>query len=612
MIKNIYILSLLLLLAACSSNEYVGETIPNERPITLGGNAGMVTRTGSSQGLEDVLPADNKTALIYGIKNTAASAPVQWEDVFQNYVLSYTAGSAGTTASNSNGWEYVGETSLGVPPVTQTIKYWDYSAEPYIFFSVAPSQSTGITKSSDGMVYTAENITASSILYYTRPQFVEKEYYRAPVTLNFYNVLSKVRVGVYETIPGYAITDIKFHTSLDGGELKSSPVLICTDTEKKFADQGRYTITAKSNSEVTVVLEAEDGHKKADFVAGTETAIPHVTGVTLGDSSSPNTLGTASNNPSFGKTSSGNGYVYALSTENVSRQLAIKCDYTLKSLSQGSNEVIEIKNQTAYIPAQYGTWRPNYAYTYLFKITEAGAGLYPISFDACIETFADNGDGTVTIVQKPSITTWQYEAVHDGDVNTPENDVHYVVAPSTSDVMYDVDVQVSTTDVTNIANTGRALEVCYYGPQITEGEFELLDKKAMADDNSGNAIKNFVWAPIAAMSGGSLTPSSFGYRKSETEVVEASTVTALMNCNESADSHYTTTHGTHPTYNNGSYTFGTFRPLRGGYYAIRFTYTVGTDPTPLYAYKIVKIGDYFYLRPTINIDDTYQNGVVIE
>lgn len=615
MIKNIYILALLLILAACSSNEYVGETIPNERPITLGGNAGMVTRTSSSQGVEDVLPADNKTALIYGIKNTAtAYSPAQWEDVFQNYVLSWQENTAGTTASNSSDWEYVGNNSLGTTPVTQTIKYWDYSANPYCFFSIAPSQSTGISKVSNGMTYTANDITASSKLYYTRPQFVEKNDYGKPVTLNFYNILSKVRVGIYETIPGYAITDITFHTSLtSGGESKLSPVLISTDAEKKFINKGAYTITAKSNSEVTIELTASDGDKNELFFAGDEAAIPHVTGVTLGDgTSTSNTIGTASNNPSFAKTSSDNGYVYALSTENVSRQLAIKCDYTLKSLSNGSHDVICIKDQTAYIPAQYGTWRPNYAYTYLFKITEAGAGLYPISFDACIETFADNGDGTVTIVQKPSITTWQYGAVHDGDVNTPERDVHYVTADNKDDNTHDVDVQVSTTDVEGIANTGRALEVCYYGPQITEGEFELLDKKAMADAS----IQDFVWAPIAIARDQSYGPDVqkvYSYRKNTTELATAG---ALWNCNERADSHLpdgvTNPHTTTATYNDGTFTFGTFRPLRGGYYAVRFTYKVGTDPTKLYAYKIVKIGDYFALRPTIDVDDTYQNGVVIE
>lgn len=642
MIKNLYILSLLLILAACSSNEYVGETIPNERPITLGGNAGMVTRTGSSQGLEDVLPADNKTALIYGIKNTATT----WEDVFQNYVLSWQENTAGTTASNSSDWEYVGGTSMETTPVTQTIKYWDYSASMYNFFAVAPIKTghsiTGSDPTSPDLSYTVD-VDPENPVYFTRVQEVYPSSYGKPVSLEFQSILSKVRVGLYETIPGYEITNLTFYAPVVASSARpmgqtralttegnNQPILIGANADE-FATAGSYKIKQNvQNSEMDIqfVSEQQQG-QTPQTQKNLEIASPNQSDAFI--SNNPQTgqrpsrcptfdfghgpvpvLGRTSSEAVMGITDDGTGYIPVLSNPNKAHKLSIKCDYTLRSKSAGSEEVIEVKGQTATVPAQYGTWRPNYAYTYLFKITEAGAGLYPISFDACIETFADNGDGTVTIVQKPSITTWQYEAVHDGDVNTPERDVHYVTADNTGDNTHDVDVQVSTTGVEGIANTGRALEVCYYGPQITEGEFELLDKKAMADDNSGDAIKNFVWAPIAAMSGGSLTPSSFGYRKSETEVVEASTVTTLKNCNVSADSHHSTTHGTHPTYNDGTFTFGTFRPLRGGYYAVRFTYTVGTDPTKLYAYKIVKIGDYFALRPTIDVDDTYQNGVVIE
>lgn len=650
MIKNLYILSLLLILAACSSNEYVGETIPNERPITLGGNAGMVTRTGS-QGLEEVLPSDNRKALIYGIKNTATAYSPAWKDVFQNYVLSWQQNTAGTTASNSSDWEYVGGTSLHSPSVTQTIKYWDYSASLYNFFAIAPVKDHNPITGNDPSTFTyTVDVDPENPVYFTRVQEVYPSSYGKPVSLEFQSILSKVRVGLYETIPGYEITELTFYETLDPSSARpmghtraltathKQPILIGVANDE-FATKGSYTISQNArNSEMNIAFtpsrdQSQQTQQKSlpiasrtsdNFISNPQDIpgnIPSPTQgqnhrcpiVDFGDDHNVPVLGRTSSEAVMGITEDGTGYIPVLSNPNKAHQLSIKCDYTLRSKSAGSKEVIEVKGQTAIVPEQYGVWRPNYAYTYLFKITEAGAGLYPLSFDACVETFADNGDGTVTIVQKPSITTWQYEAVHDGDVNTPERDVHYVTADNTSDDKHDVDVQVYTTDVEGTP-VGTALEVCYYGPQITEGEFEFLDKqareKSTLDPSNPEHVYDFVWAPIAKASGETLTPQEYKYRKSPTENPAATPAIALKNCDASADSHYATTHSDHGTYNDGTFTFGTFRPLRGGYYAVRFTYVV--DSTTYYAYKIVKIGDYFALRPTIDVDDTYQNGVVIE
>lgn len=601
--KKLNILFAIMFLVSCSSNDYIGETPNKEHPISIGSNAGMVTRAGEN-GLETYLPDGKKTVLFYGIKGTSASV---WQDVFQNYVLTWQANTAGTTVSNSSDWEYVGGTSLATPSTTQTIKYWDYSANPYLFFGIAPAPASTdnlmISLVDESMTYTTGTVEPSTKFFYTRIQNVSnKEDYGKPVSLNFYNVLSKVRVGVYETIPGYAITDIKFHTSLDADGKSNSPVLISTDTQKEFATQGTYTITANNtNSDITVELNYDD-HKSTSYAVGNNEAIPHISSLQLGDNSQPNTLGTVSNDPSFGKSTVGNGYVYALSDENTSRQLAIKCDYTLKSLSTGSTDVIEIKNQTAYVPAQFGLWRPNYAYTYLFKITDAGAGLYPISFDACVETWADHDDGTVTIVQKPSITTWQYEALP-----SEEHDVHYILAESPADVKHDVDIEVSITDVADA--TAQALEVCYYGPQITEGEFELYDKKAMEKG------KNFVWAHLSeSLNGTTLKPQGYTFYDyaSDSYSPSVALMNSIVRADVSAEQPIHTTDGTnHHTYNDGTFLFGTFRPLLGGYYAIRFTYKVN-DATH-YAYKIIKIGEYSFLNPTtIQIDDDYQHGIVIE
>lgn len=674
--KYLHILSFMLLLAACSSDDYVGDVNPTEHPITLGGNGGMVTRAGGV-GLETYLPNDNKNILFYGIKNTASSGPAQWQDVFQNYVLQWQTNTAGTSTSNSSDWEYVGLTSVGPYntstgnydlPTTQTIKYWDYSASAYNFFAVAPLDRNNpiVGNTPDAFSYTVD-VRRDNPTYFTRVQNVPSAQYGKTVTLQFQSLLSKVRVGLYETIPGYEITGLTFY--LDDAPLPkprranadpaspnntagtfSQPVLNGVSREE-FAASGTYTISQNaSNSEMKIDFEPSYGDSLSstlavatpmkdgqypEFVSNPDVRKPVEGEITDNQSGGNNdyyyyrrcpevyfynadgtqqsdptpVLGQTSSWPTMGYTEDGTGYVPVLSNPNVAHELSIKCDYTLRSSSYGSNDVITIKGQTAKVPVQYGTWRPNYAYTYLFKITDDGSGLYPLSFDACVETFADNDDGTVTIVQKPSITTWQYEAVHQGDVTNPAKDVEYVLATSRSDDQHDIDVEVSTKDVTGA--TGMKLEVCYYGPQVTEGEFEYYDKQARNDAG----IKNFVWAPIAAAYRATLTPAEYGYRRSTTEVRNT---TALMNSIERADSHLpegvTTPHTSDAKYNDGTFKFGTFRPLLGGYYAIRFTYkiTVEGKETQLYAYKIVKIGEYSFLEPTIQINDNYHNGVVIE
>lgn len=683
--KYLHILSFMLLLAACSSDDYVGDVNPTEHPITLGGNGGMVTRAGGV-GLETYLPNDNKNILFYGIKNTATSGSPQWQDVFQNYVLQWQTNTAGTSTSNSSDWEYVGLTSVGPYntstgnydlPTTQTIKYWDYSASAYNFFAVAPLDRNNpiVGNTPDAFSYTVD-VRRDNPTYFTRVQNVPSAQYGKTVTLQFQSLLSKVRVGLYETIPGYEITGLTFYlddaplpkprrANADPASPKNSagtfsqPVLNGVSREE-FAASGTYTISQNaSNSEMKIDFEPSYGDSLSStlavatpmstgeyppFVSNPDVRKPVEGEITENEDTTqqrPNqrcpiqyfydkqgnivetlpVLGQTSSWPTMGYTEDGTGYVPVLSNPNVAHELSIKCDYTLRSSSYGSNDVITIKGQTAKVPVQYGTWRPNYAYTYLFKITDDGSGLYPLSFDACVETFADNDDGTVTIVQKPSITTWQYEAVHQGDVTNPAKDVEYVLATSRSDDQHDIDVEVSTKDVTGA--TGMKLEVCYYGPQVTEGEFEYYDKQARngskLPSTDPNHVEAFVWAPIAAADGATLTPAEYGYRRSTTEVRNT---TALMNSVKRADIsagqpvHSATVDGKYPypTYNDGTFKFGTFRPLLGGYYAIRFTYkiTVEGKETQLYAYKIVKIGEYSFLEPTIQINDNYHNGVVIE
>jgi hypothetical protein len=100
--------------------------------------------------------------------------------------------------------------------------------------------------------------------------------------------------------------------------------------------------------------------------------------------------------------------------------LTLRVDYTLVS-TDGSGETITVYGAKAVVPSTYIKWLPNYAYTYIFKISDNTngwtstatdtdpAGLFPITFDAVVTeaTVATGKQTTVTTVATPSITTYQ-------------------------------------------------------------------------------------------------------------------------------------------------------------------------------------------------------------
>lgn len=56
-----------------------------------------------------------------------------------------------------------------------------------------------------------ETALKTNPVYIAAPVKVENKDYQKPVTFTFQRHQSMVRVGLYETIPGYSITSIKFY-----------------------------------------------------------------------------------------------------------------------------------------------------------------------------------------------------------------------------------------------------------------------------------------------------------------------------------------------------------------------------------------------------------------
>ena len=80
--------------------------------------------------------------IVYGAKGAADGSGMS--TVFDNYRVQWALNTAGTTASNTHDWEYVGIPFAAPATLTgnQTIKYWDYSTGMYRFAAYSVGKAT--------------------------------------------------------------------------------------------------------------------------------------------------------------------------------------------------------------------------------------------------------------------------------------------------------------------------------------------------------------------------------------------------------------------------------------------------------------------------------------
>lgn len=432
-----------LVLASCSSDNFLGENPGNVQnattAINFGGDAGKITRATSNEGDDHVKLG--KEFKVYGVKTTDGT---MFHKVFVNYSVWY---DETLTTSNTNKWEYVGKNN-------QTIKYWDYSAKEYRFVAGSPisafnynidinnkiisAEISGLA----GHIYANESGTAleANPVYVAEPKIVKKEEYKNTVQFNFIRQQSMVRVGLYETIPGYKITDIKFYDyDTDGTTLKVSDGnnVILTSAKKDYFVGGSnitgtitYTGWDTATPSYTFKYGDTDLTKKKNWYAGK-----------LGNGVEATTSSETDVAKLYGTDkdmATATGYFTVLPTpeETTASAILIKCDYTLTS-DDNSGETIKVTGATAAIPAAFSKWEANTRYTYLFKISDNTngttgtpgstdpAGLYPITFDAVVK---DVEQGTTTTVATPSITTYQEGSVTDKGIEyKPDKEIKVTV-----------------------------------------------------------------------------------------------------------------------------------------------------------------------------------------
>lgn len=433
-----------LALASCSSDDFLGENSGNGQnassAINFGGDAGKITRATSNTG--DYVKMLDGQFKIYGVKMATDG---KLKSVFVNYSV---WDDVNNTTSNTKGWEYVGTkkgATYGTGKISldkdQTIKFWDYSASEYRFVAGSPisafTYNVPVTDESKEIKSatitglaghinaneTGQAITTNPV-YIAEPIVVKTAKYQEPVQFSFKRQQAMVRVGLYETIPGYSITEINFYKAGGSKAEAVNNIILTSGTENYFV--------GGSDVKGTITYDWTGATPSYTYTYTNETSLIQSQNWYAGKFEPHNelatTVSTAAVADLYGKDNdmSTNGYFTVIPTPSATpaAPILIKCDYTLTSID-GSGETIKVTGATAAIPAAYSKWDVNTRYTYLFKISQNTngytgddsnkAGLYPITFDALVKESTDM-QGTVTTVSTPSITTYQAGSVTDNGI----------------------------------------------------------------------------------------------------------------------------------------------------------------------------------------------------
>lgn len=551
-----------LALASCSSDDFLGENSGNGQNaansvINFGGGTTKTTRatSKSNYALKDL--RDNGF-WVYGTKHSTAENNTKTNDqaVYTNYRLAYTEGTANHTQSNTAGWEYVGvNNSLYREHVTpkvdeaQTIKYWDYSAVAYTFYAATAKpedvkegkviiKKTLEDADAEGTVYTKgyevtlKNDADWDQLYFADRKVINKtkdaehgkhDVYGGEVNFTFRNALTKVRVAMYEIVPGYSVSIDKFYYTKDG---ESTQTTVATDkftadaknTPLVTSEEGvKYKVVYYSDTEANGQLvnqpkmlpnkTGEEGATKKVFEIGDRKTLIG----SADDTKSGTKLSTDITKPTYD--TDGGKYTLFMPQADNDMTLNLKVDYTLTSLD-GSNEKIHVKGATATIPAKYLCWRPNYAYTYIFKISDNTngstggdgdpAGLYPITFDASVVETGDGNAEFISAMGKSTITTFavnndgtyqhnkaEYENGSTLYATVVDNNKVTMTLDATNTKLYQVD-----NSIVNNASLSESLVANWIANNQTNGKLkevtltnESFVNEVPAEDGDGHTIK---------------------------------------------------------------------------------------------------------------------------
>ena len=557
--KYLYFSIAALALVSCSDDEYIGQGAGTgqkdnlDNAIMIGGSTAAFTRSEHDKGDAAELLGNN--FVVEGIKGDGIVA--NQKEVFDHYNVNYKESTANTTESNTNDWEYVGIGKHGLSASSsQTIKYWDYSTTQYDFIAFSYGKSnyekavlTEIQYNKLGQavdatghenaVYTvtgkaeelAKTYIADLVTKYNRDGVSE---YKTVVTPKFRSMGTKVRLAFYETVPGYSVKNLKFYnaawdgttaTTDDGADeatlFAASTIFPGTDTKGTMSVY--YPTVGWDNAgKASDPIDPDYNQAHVKFTVGNESEDALLTTKTFGEldytnkgAAAEGTEKNASGKEFLGRTSSTATYAGS-STDNyytivlplgTKDNLQIRVEYDLIP-TDGAEEVIHVRDARAVVPAAYADWKPNYAYTYIFKISDntngwtgvdgddnVVEGITPITFDAVVVDTEDGIQETITTVATPSITTYQkginvssYNEYEAGDIyasvmnGTTAVDLSSLTAPA------GVAVYTATTTNTIEGITEETVTSNLMGHDngitLTSCGYEIVSKVPAADGNT--------------------------------------------------------------------------------------------------------------------------------
>lgn len=306
-----------------------------EQAVNQGTNRAQgITRAGTP------LSDSKKTFKVWGYKNMSynegTSSYGDLQTVFPGYVVNWISGSAASTTSNSNGWEYVAQQTNGDE---QTIKYWDWEAKAYRYFAItgtytANGDYTEFTMEANASPIrdgegTAEQKIAANIAdapYFSKLWFstgnvsvYPDKQFGKPVVLEFLKPFARVRFlfNYSYAAEGVKVTGPHFKPT-NGSKIARKGTVTVT-----------YPLTGASTKESYTVTKNASPAEGEELVEFNEEYIP----------------------------------------EGTEKWYTV-----LPVLSQSYTMTVTVNNttKTAVVPAEYMSWKPGYSYTYIFKITEDG------------------------------------------------------------------------------------------------------------------------------------------------------------------------------------------------------------------------------------------------
>lgn len=546
-----------MIFASCSNGEYLGDNSPmltQESPgdaIEFSYTMQNATRADKYKYGADAAARLSNHFVIYGIKHPSAEDKTADNDkvVFNNFQTKWTANSATSTASNSSDWEYAGLQSYDPTPTQQSVKYWDYSAAGGYTFTAFSSTNISYPKNSTTDKIQVSKVTSDATslynkgysvkikdgaslnnLYFSDRIAIPKTNFGGTVSFTFRNLFARARFGFYETVAGYTVKIDKFYIDEDAAAPATAPVVDFAKMKDqktdgfyaslqnvKNIDNQTVNVTYYDNTDATI----ENRAKVTNPTEGYNYTFKQSGGGLIGT-----TLSTTPASPTWAAT--GDGYTPVIPFEGNTNPLLLKLDFTLTS-EDGNGDVIHVRGARAIVPASCVQWKSNFAYTYIFKISDATngttgtvdengdptdpEGLKPITFDAIVVDVENQMQQTITMVSTNSVTTYAQGAIaneytngkpvyavvtDNGDMTAPE---HEVITPTaigtnaTEAQVYKLSAAASEAEVLSKLNGS---PMSFTMEATTGTEAASIETTIPLSDSTTPAISNVKFTPSAA------------------------------------------------------------------------------------------------------------------